>query len=161
MKSQFAAEPVSAFQPAAKLLTVALAAVLLSGCLESKTETKPEKTGIIGKTTQDIGEYDPNAANQVVSDQKIHASDPITAPLSAYGPMMERVADIGVTQAIALFYATEGRYPKDHEEFMQRIVKENNLRLPVLPFKGEYVYDVENHVLLTKRSIENAEKAKQ
>lgn len=138
-----------------------LSLLLVAGCLESSAEKKPEKTGIFGKTTQEVGEHDPNAANQVISDKKIRAKDPITGPLAAYSPMMERVADIGVTQAIALFYATEGRYPKDHAEFMERIIKEQNIRLPVLPYGGEYVYDVENHQLMVKRSIENNEKAQQ
>jgi hypothetical protein len=144
-----------------ELLIVALVAVVLSGCLESKTETKPEKTGIIGKTTQDIGEYNPNAANQVVSDTKIRASDPITAPLSAYGPMTDKISRDHIAHAIALFNATEGRYPKDHDEFMERIIKENNIRLPVQPFGGKYVYDVEKHELYVVRSIENNEKAQQ
>jgi hypothetical protein len=146
-------------KPAALLLGVS--AVLLGGCVESSTEKKPEKTGIFGKTTQEIGEHDPNAPNQVISDKKIHASDPITAPFSAYGPMMERVADIGVTQALALFNATEGRYPKDHEEFMEKIIRANNIRLPVLPYRGEYVYDVEKHELYVKRTPEDAAKAAQ
>jgi hypothetical protein len=75
--------------------------------------------------------------------------------------MMERVSLIQVTQAVDLFNASEGRYPKDHEEFMQRIIKENNIKLPVLPYKGKYMYDVEHHELVVVRTIENAEKAKE
>ncbi|MBS0264290.1 MAG: hypothetical protein JSS02_20295 [Planctomycetes bacterium] len=145
---------------------VCLSLLTIVGCT-TETETKPAAsssnsgTGIIGKTTQDVGEFDPNKANQVVSDQKIRASDPITAPLSAYGPMVESLAKTQVTHAIGLFQASEGRYPKDHDEFMERIIKENNIKLPVLPFKGRYVYDVEKHELMVVRDIENAEKAKQ
>jgi hypothetical protein len=117
--------------------------------------------GIIGKTTQDVGQYDPNKANQVVSDSKIHASDPITAPLSAYGPMLESIEKTQVKHALDLFNANENRYPNSHEEFMERIIKENNIRLPVLPYKGRYMYDVEKHELVVVRDIENAEKASQ
>ena len=142
---------------------VCLSLVVSAGC-SKPPESTPSSTnsgqGIIGKTTQDVGQYDPNKANQVVSDQKIHASDPVTAPLSAYGPMVESLAKTQVTHAIGIFNAVENRYPKDHEEFMERIIKENNIKLPVLPFKGRYVYDVEKHELMIVRDIENAEKAK-
>lgn len=117
--------------------------------------------GIIGKTTQDVGEYDPNKANQVVSDQKIHASDPVTAPLAAYGPMVESLTKSQIKHALDIFNVNEGRYPKDHEEFMERIIKENNIRLPKLPYQGKYMYDVEKHELVIVRDIENAEKASQ
>src|SRR4026207_585495 len=61
-----------------------LAVLLVSGCLSKiEHQTKKPPNSIIGKTTQDIGKHDPEA-KQEVSDQKIHASDPITAPLIAY-----------------------------------------------------------------------------
>jgi len=94
----------------------------------SQAESKPaadDNKGIFGKKTQEIGQFDPNKANQVVSDQKIHASDPVTGPLSAYGPLMERTSKIAVDSALGIFNAIEGRYPASHEEFMERIIKEN------------------------------------
>ena len=122
---------------------------LVLGCSGSKPapEPKPERTGIFGKTPQDIGLFDPQAA-QRVSDQQIRASDPVTAPLTAYGPLVEKVSILAVEQAINLFQATEGRYPKDHAEFMEKIIRANNMRLPVLPNKGEYRYDEPSHSLM-------------
>jgi hypothetical protein len=146
------------------IVVAGLCAMLIGGCIRSSADQKDKKeeqTGIFGKKTQDIGKFDPNAPNQVASDSKVHASDPITAPLSAYGPIMEQISKLGVEQAINLFYAAEGRYPKDHDEFMQRIIKENNIQLPVLPFKGRYKYDVEQHKLVVVRDEENAAKAAQ
>lgn len=132
-------------------LVLGLGTLLWVGCSGSKPVSSPaaqgEKTGIFGKTTQDIGLFDPQAA-QRVSDQKIEASDPVTAPLSAYGPMVEKVSILAVEQAINLFQATEGRYPKDHAEFMEKIIRANNMRLPVLPNKGEYRYDEPTHSLV-------------
>lgn len=122
--------------------------LFLCGCwAEFDRQTKKSPNSIIGKKTQDIGEFDPNAKKKV-SDSKIRAEDPLTGPMMAYGPMMEKISKLGVDQAINLFYATEGRFPKDHEEFMTRIIKENNIQLPVLPFKAKYQYDVENHKLV-------------
>lgn len=127
-----------------------LAACLIAACtsgVDQSAEPARKKEPIFGKLTQDIGVFDPNA-NQVVSDQKIQATDPITAPLSAYGPTMEKVSIIAVEHAINLFYATEGRYPANHQEFMEKIIKANGIKLPVLPYGGEYKYDEANHALV-------------
>jgi hypothetical protein len=143
----------------------------ITGCIDFSSnppanDTSPKPAGaasgqgIIGKTTQEIGEYDKNKANQVASDQKIHATDPITAPLSAYGPMTESIAKTKIKAALNYFYGENGRYPKDHEEFIEMVVKPNNIDLPVLPYKGRYQYDVEKHELMVVRDLENAEKAK-
>jgi hypothetical protein len=139
-----------------------LSLLLAAGCIESKPKPADDNSGkgIIGKKTQDVGEFDKNKANQVVSDQKIHATDPITGPLSAYGPMVESISKTQITSALNTFYALNERYPKDHQEFMQEIIKANNIQLPVLPYKGKYQYDVEKHELVIVRSLEDAEKAK-
>lgn len=60
------------------------------------------------------------------------------------------VFDISIPQAVQLFKASEGRVPKNHAEFMAKIIEANNLTLPVLidglvyqfnPEKGElWVY---------------------
>ena len=46
-----------------------------------------------------------------------------------------------ITHALNLFNATEGRYPKSHDEFMEKIVKFNQLTLPELPEGEEYIFD--------------------
>ena len=140
-------------------LGISLVLIVCVGC--SQAESKPaadNDKGIFGKKTQDIGKFDPNKANQVVSDQKIKAGDPITAPLSAYGPMMEKISNIAVDQALGFFYAEQGRYPDSYEEFMEKIIKANNIQLPVLPYKGHYEYDVEHHELKSIYTPEQAEK---
>jgi hypothetical protein len=113
-----------------------------------------ERKGVVGQTTSDIGKFDPNA-KQEVSQQKIQASDPITAPLAAYGPMVERISITEMDHAVRLFHASEGRYPKDYDEFMARIVAENRIKLPVLPFGGKYQYDEANHTLQIVRPAQN------
>jgi hypothetical protein len=137
-----------------------LALLLSAGCLESASSPSNDNSGkgIIVNTTQDIRQFDANKQNQVVSDQKIHATDPITAPLSAYGPMMERISSIEITSALNVFQVENERYPKDLDEFMEKIVKANNIRLPVLPYKGRYEYNVEKHELMIVRDAEDAKK---
>lgn len=121
---------------------------LVCGCMKPLDEqVKKDPNSIIGKKTQDIGEFDPNAG-AAVSDSIIHATDPITAPVSAYGPMLEQISKTHIQHALNLFNATEGRYPESYDEFMEKIIKANNIQLPVLPGGKKYQYDVPNHQLV-------------
>lgn len=54
---------------------------------------------------------------------------------------------LNIVKALDLFNATEGRYPKSHEEFMSKIIEPNNIVLPELPEGEEYIYDPEDHLL--------------
>ena len=120
----------------------------LCGCTQKlEDQVKKSPNSIIGKTTQDIQKFDPNAGKKV-SDSKIHATDPISAPLQAYSPAIERITKSQIEAAVKLFQATNDRYPKDYDEFMSSIIKENNIRLPVLPGNKKYEYDEKNHELV-------------
>jgi hypothetical protein len=133
------------------LIPVCLSAALLCGCVESSDKPAKEPgNSVLHKTTQDIGKFDPNA-KQEVSNQKIQATDPVTAPLAAYSPMMEKISIIEIDHAVALFNATEGRFPANYDEFMEKIIKANNIKLPVLPYGGKYVYDEKEHSLKVVR----------
>jgi hypothetical protein len=112
-----------------------------------KQATKDRGKSIIHKTTQDIGEFKPEDGLKV-RDSSINASDPVTAPLAAYQPMIQRISDIEITHAVRIFQALNDRYPKDYDEFMSKIIKENNIQLPQLPLSLAYQYDVENHKLV-------------
>ncbi|MDA1230541.1 MAG: hypothetical protein O2856_07195, partial [Planctomycetota bacterium] len=101
--------------------------------------------------TDKIGEFDPNAGKQVVKPE-VKITNPITGPLEAYGPIVQKVAALGIEHAVNLFNASEGRYPNSYEEFMTRIIKENRIQLPTLPPGLEYQYDVENHKLVVIQS---------
>src|SRR4051794_21617627 len=116
-------------------LTLVLA---LCGCSKSlEDQVKKSDGSIIGKTTTDVGEFDPNAGKKV-SDSKVKITDPVTGSLQAYGPMLEQINKSYVKQAVDLFHASNDRYPKDHAEFMEQIIKANQIKLPVLPGKKKY-----------------------
>jgi len=132
-----------------------LAVGLLAGCMDSLAkQVKKDPNSIIGKKTDDIKKFDPNAAKQVVSNSKVHVDDPILGPLQAYGPIMEQISTMYIDHAVDLFNASEGRYPKDYDEFMKRIIKENQIKLPVLPGGAKYAYDVENHKLRVVKAMD-------
>jgi hypothetical protein len=53
------------------------------------------------------------------------------------------VFDLQVAPALKLFQASEGRFPKSHEEFMEKIIKANSLQLPELPEGAVYRFNTE------------------
>jgi len=52
-----------------------------------------------------------------------------------------------IDHALNLYWATEGNYPKTHDEFMEKIIKFNQIQLPELDEGVEYIYDPEDHKL--------------
>lgn len=70
-------------------LPMALAAILLLGCVESQPLSAPKQ-----KSTDKIGEFDPNADAEVVKPA-VKITNPITAPLEAYQPMVQQLAALG------------------------------------------------------------------
>jgi hypothetical protein len=76
----------------------------------------------------------------------------IVTPAKAFFSTKERIAfEIEVPHALSLFKATEGQGPKSHEEFMEKIVQFNRIKLPQLPPGHKYVYDVAQEQLMVER----------
>jgi hypothetical protein len=115
---------------------------------ESNQNTTPESAGsIIGKKTQDVGQWDPTSGD-TETDLKIDGnSNPLAAATGSYKFATATLSKQRVERDLQFFYTINERYPKDHAEFMEAIVKKGNIQFPVLPGKRRYQYDVENHVL--------------
>ncbi|MEZ6130268.1 MAG: hypothetical protein R3C59_16405 [Planctomycetaceae bacterium] len=126
------------------------------GCSDMTTTPKSKQAGggAKVKTTDDIGEFKAQDGKQVV-DSKVKITNPITGPLEAYEPLKQQISELAITQAVQLFHATEGRYPKDYDEFMTRVIKQNNIRLPVLSPGKHYEYDVAEHCLMVVTDAPN------
>lgn len=78
-----------------------------------------------------------------------YGGDPITEPAKQYFAIRERtVFQIQIPQALNMYKALNGKLPKDHEEFMSKVVKENNISLPELPEGKTYLYDAEQGELM-------------
>lgn len=129
------------------LAGITLAAIGLVGCGGSLEEQTKPTGSIIGKTTQDIGKFDP-AEGKKVSDGKVEITNPITGPLEAYGPMLEKGVLPQIDYLLELYRAEHDRYPKNYEEFMSEVIKKNDIKLPVLPGGKKYQYDEKNHKLI-------------
>jgi len=75
----------------------------------------------------------------------------ITTPVAVYFAARERIVfEIQVPQAMKLYKATSGNAPKSQGEFMQRIIKENQIKLPDLPEGARYLYDPATEQLLVE-----------
>ena len=61
------------------------------------------------------------------------------------------VFKLQIPQAMQFFQATEGQFPQSQDEFMTKIVRANNLRLPDLPPGQRYVYDPKRGELMVER----------
>jgi hypothetical protein len=109
---------------------------------------KPES--IIGQRTQKIenANAELKTGQAKVGSTRIVARDPITLPGNAYRAIVGQLAIGQIKQAIDLYQAENGRYPKDYNEFMEVIIKANNIVLPTLPPYQEYGYDAKEHQLI-------------
>ena len=131
-------------------LGLLLAMVLLqAGCgpIKQTAEKKEKAEPIIGKTTQEIGEFDP-AAGRTLRQDGGDKTNIVNHQFQAMAHVIHETSRLQIKHAMNLFYATEGRYPKSHEEFMEKIIKANNIQLHKPVNTAEYQYDVENHELV-------------
>lgn len=119
-----------------------------AGCgdLVEPQASQPKQTAKL-KTTDDIGEFKAADGKQTVSSE-VKISNPITGALEAYEPTKQKIGELAIQKSVDIFNAIEGRYPKDHEEFMTKVIKANKIRLPALSPGKQYQYDVENHALM-------------
>ncbi len=106
---------------------------------------------ILGERTSDIrdakAETKPGAGGVEVQP-RIVAKDPITLSGNAYVTIVGQSSILNIQHALDLYQATNGEYPKTYDEFKEKIIKENNIALPTLPFYQEYGYDVPTHRLI-------------
>ncbi len=111
----------------------------------AKVEPRP----ILGERTQDIRDAEKEKqAGGVAASPRIVAKDPIRITGNAYVSIVGQAATLNIKHAVDLYQAETGEYPKTTEEFMEKIIKANNIALPKLPFYQEYTYDVATHSLI-------------
>jgi len=65
----------------------------------------------------------------------------LAVTLKSYWNVKEMLALDEIKHSMDLYKATEGHYPKTQEEFMEKIIKDGHIKLPVLPPNHRYVYD--------------------
>lgn len=75
----------------------------------------------------------------------------VATPAATLFAAKERIVfEMEVPKAMQLFKAMEGRGPKDHAEYMDKIIKANQIRLPELPQGKQYRYDPKTELLMVE-----------
>jgi hypothetical protein len=76
----------------------------------------------------------------------------VVTPVKSLFATRERlVFEVQIPQALNLFNATEGRMPKSHAEFMDKIIAANQIALPELPQNHRYMWDPQRNELMVER----------
>ncbi len=84
-----------------------------------------------------------------------YGGGPISEPARQYFQIRERtVFQIQIPHALKMYQAINGKGPADHNEFMEKIVRENSISLPLLPAGKKYVFDAEESELMIERTEE-------
>ena len=133
-----------------RLACLLCGAVWVAGCgggADDQAKRKPEPKPILGRKTQKIVDLKKDRAKFKDAPVEARGSDGILNPGRAYAGTVSKTQRLMIRHAIDLFHATEGRYPKDYDEFMKRIVKPNRIKLPVLPGDRQYAYDSDTREL--------------
>ena len=60
------------------------------------------------------------------------------------------VFDVQIPKAMQIYKALNGRAPKSHDEFVEKIIRENQIRLPELLDGHTYEYDTEQEKLMVR-----------
>ncbi len=76
-----------------------------------------------------------------------------TTALSTRVRVQERAGYLQVEQALNLYKAEHDGLPKSHEEFMEKIIKPNNIILPPLAEGATYVYDPAKGELMIEKQV--------
>lgn len=76
----------------------------------------------------------------------------LVTPAKSLFAAKERIAfEIAVPHALELYKATEGSVPQSHEEFMEKIIEFNQIKLPQLPEGHRYQFDPMTEQLMVIR----------
>ena len=103
---------------------------------ESAAPFEAKKAGVgVGKSTQALEKHGTTG-------------DVVAGPAKVLFRTKEKIVfEIQIPQALNLYKAEHGKGPQSHEEFMEKIIRANRIRLPKLPPGQRYEFNVEKQEL--------------
>jgi len=130
----------------------------MTGCIEEIHIPKPKPVAKPAPASTASGGTEVIEAGVGVGkkghDYDKHAAGAIATPAKAYFSAREKIAfEIQIKHAVNLYTASDpnGKGPQSHEQFMEKIVKQQNIKLPELPDGHSYEWDVEKQILMVRR----------
>lgn len=139
------------------LLAVLLVAVSL-GCMPAPAD--PPSTPPVPATPPPAAEAAAPAMERVVAEAGVGKKGQslegetgmVVEPVKQLIKFEQKaVFDLTIKPALNNYKALHGAFPKSHEEFMEKIIKANNIKLPELPAGQKYVFDPEAGQLMVER----------
>lgn len=79
--------------------------------------------------------------------------NPLRVAGHAYVFSMDRLIEAQIRKGMDLYKASNGHYPKTHEEYMQKIIADGLIELPELESGYEYWYNPEEPFQIYQRSV--------
>ena len=134
----------------AVLAAVCSAAII--GCAPAVEEAPAPKPAAvktrktIGQTTQTVLELAEAVKQGGVAAEMSIQSSGLEMAADAYRTNVGKAGIMAVEQKMQLYQAEHGSLPKNHAEFMSRIIgkdQPDGIRLPLLPYYQEWAYDPE------------------
>lgn len=119
-----------------------VAAVWLSGCEDSPKKAAappPAAKSIIGEKTQTVLDVKPELAKGAVV---------CTDPNNPYYSALVKVVVPAMRHSLDIHHAETDAWPQNAQEFVDQILKADNVALDRLPDGLAYGYDAENHTLV-------------
>lgn len=104
---------------------------------------------ILHRTTRDVVDAKSGRRGGAVkANTKIPVGDPVTVSMSAYKNARFRAAQLQINSGLQAFYAEQGRYPRNYDEFKRDVLDQYNVQLPALPDHQRYGYDAQKRELI-------------
>jgi hypothetical protein len=143
-----------------RLILLALAVGVLAGC----GGQEPARPGTSGKPAIEAPPPPPPPPAPKAPETVLKKADvgmgargqgygvgPVATPIATRFRVEQRLVLQNIQHALDLFKAAEGRAVKSHEEFMEEIIKANNINLPPLPAGQRYLYDPKEEQLMVEQ----------
>lgn len=97
-------------------------------------------------------EYDRTKAEVGVGKKgRNYGGGVISEPIRQYFRAEQRIHLLNMERALKMYKAEHDKFPKSHDEFMEKIIKVNDIQLPELPDGERYAFDAETGTLMVER----------
>lgn len=131
-------------------IKLAAALVLFAACgCEPSQDLPPSSPSPAASTPAPEAPVAETGPDRVKADQPVRQRQ--SAIGRAYFNSRERVENYTFDNAITLYHAEHGEYPKSHEEFMEKLWKPLKAPMPEIEEGYEYRYDPAEHAMYKQR----------